>query len=298
MSEDVGESNAGEDIGSSDTDASERVDTQGLDESGDGDTPEETGPKKYRVKVDGEEFEVDEEELKLSYSKAKAADKRFREASQLKKQAEHFVSLLRTDPIKVLTDPRLGMDFRAIAEQYLVSQLEEEGLDPKEKELRDYKAKLEAYETQKKESEQKAEADQRRKLEAHYQADYTSKIIATLERGGLPQTNHTVKRMAYYMAEGLKRGYDLGPDDVFELVKKDYYEEHKSLIGGMDAEKLIEMFGKDVANKIRKHDLSKLKGTRTAPPIVGKTHKSEPKSQKISKDDWKAKMERMKNGLE
>ncbi len=102
--------------------------------------------RKHKVKVDGQEIEVDEEELKRGYAHQKAANKKLQEGLRAKKQAEDFVKLLKTDPLKVLKDPRIGHDVRKLAEEYLASQLEDELLDPREKELRTYKEKLKTYE--------------------------------------------------------------------------------------------------------------------------------------------------------
>jgi hypothetical protein len=260
-------------------------------------SPVETQPRKFKVKVDGQEVEVAEADLLADYGKGKSADARFREAAQMRKQAEEFIHLLRTDPIKVLSNKSLGIDLRKIAEEYLVAQLEEESLDPREKELRDTKRKLEEYEQAKREEAKRAEEAQYAELQKRFTEDYSNKIVAALESAGLPKTQHTIKRMASYMNEGIKREFNLQPADVVDMVRRDYIEETKSLYGGLDGDKLLELLGDDVATKIRKHDLAKVRNTR---PSSAKQHvappSDSPRSPKITKDEYQKRLEKIRQG--
>lgn len=254
-----------------------------------------SGIRKFKVKVNGQEVEVDENELIQGYQTRKASDEKFREAAMSRKQAEEFINLLRTDPVKVLSNPKLGIDFRNLAEEYLANQLEEEMLDPQEKELREYKRKLKEYEDQKKEQEKAQEQAQAEELRKHYTEQYTKDFTDALESSGLPRTNHTLKRMAYYMHQGAKRGMNIKPAQVTELVKQDYINEQKELFGSLDSEMLVQLLGDDVANKIRKHDIAKLKNPK--PGISGSretpSNPSKPKkTKKLTKEEWYARNEK------
>lgn len=258
-------------------------------------------PKLYTVKVNGEDVQVTEEELIGSYQVRKASDAKFQEAAAARKQAEEFIHLLKTDPRKVLTNPTLGLDVRKFAEDFLVEQLQEEMMDPKDRELMQARKQLEEYENEKKRKEQEAQEAEALELRNKYTEEYQTSIVDALSSSGLPKTEHTVKRMAYYMHQGLKRGYNLGAGDVVDLVKQDYINEQKSMYGQLDGDSLVELLGPEVADKIRKHDVSKV--TKKRPPTVPQTQPTsksprEKPSKKITKDDWKAKLERIKNGEE
>lgn len=54
----------------------------------------------FKVKVDGEESEVDQEELVRGYQLARTSHKRFQEASQYKKDADKIIESLDKDPIQ------------------------------------------------------------------------------------------------------------------------------------------------------------------------------------------------------
>src|SRR5689334_5196849 len=80
---------------------------------------QEAAIKKWKLKIDNSEEEVDEKTLIEYAQKAKAADKRFQEAATTKKEAEAFFELVKAagdDPIlleKVFAHPAMGnKDFR------------------------------------------------------------------------------------------------------------------------------------------------------------------------------------------
>jgi len=261
--------------------------------------------KKYKMKVNGKETEVElsEQELIEGYQTRQASDEKFREASMSKKQAEEFIHLLRTDPMKVLRNPALSINMRELAEQYLVGELEEELLDPKDKELRDHKKKLQAFEDEKKAAEKEQQEKRVAALREKYSQDYSTQIVSALQTSGLPKTEHTVKRMAYYMHQGIQRGLDLKAADVVDLVREDYINDHKALHGGLDADMLVQLLGEESINKIRNWDLARLKDTRgaklpTTPAKQGGNPAVTKKKVGISKEDWKARLERIKNGEE
>lgn len=272
-----------EDVSSEEVDNTTESDTEGSSEEA---KPE---PRRYKVKVDGNEEEVDEETLLKAYSKIKAADAKFQEAAQIRKQSEQFIHLLKTDPIKVLSNPKLGIEFRKLAEEYLVSQLEEESLDPKEKEFRAYKKQVDEMNAEKKRQEDVVESKRASELRDHYQNDYSTKITAALESSGLPKTQQTVKSMAFYMSEGLKRGYDLSPNDVAALVKQDYIDQQKALFSSLDGDDLEAMVGAEVAEKLRKNSLKKLKPQTQAPKSYSapRKQKSPKDTEKLTKDQWR-----------
>lgn len=68
------------------------------------DKPKSPSPplSKHRVKVDGEEFEVDEPELVRGYQLARASHKRLQEAATAKKEAEGLFDVFDKDPFDAL----------------------------------------------------------------------------------------------------------------------------------------------------------------------------------------------------
>ena len=260
----------------------------------------EEAMKKYKVKVDGEEREVDEKELISNYQLRKASDKKFTEANQARKQAEEFVRLLKTDPAKVLSHPSIGADVKKFAEDYLLKELQTEMMTPEQKEIAEYKHKLALYEEQEKKT--KADSEQKAKEEVNlkYAEDYNKQITGALETSGLPKTEFTVQRMIYYMHNALSKGYELEAKDVTDLVKRDYIEDTKALYSGLDADALINIIGPEVAKKLRKYDLDKIKtpknnitDTTNVKPKEGSGRTTKPK--KLTKDQWRANLAKLKD---
>jgi hypothetical protein len=255
--------------------------------------------KKYKVKVDNEELEVDEDELVRGYQMRKASDKRFQEGLAARKQSEEFIRLLKTDPKKVLAHPSIGLDLKKFAEDYLMEQLQDEMMDPKDKELREYKKKLSQFEEQEKLKKQKEDDEAKESVKKKYQEDYNRQIVEALDVSGLPKTEYTVERMIYYMHKALKNGYELDAKDVTDLVKRDYIEDSKALYSGLDGEALEKIMGSDIAKKLRKHDIDKLKQPKnnlSQPVDVKRNGRDEqPKSDKLSKDAWRKKLDSLRD---
>jgi hypothetical protein len=250
--------------------------------------------KKYKYKSDGQDYEeeYDDESISRQLSLAKAAQKRMNEASFTRKQAESFIHALQNDPMSVLQDPRImGNDkFRQIAEQFLSKQLEDQLLSPEEKNQRDREAKLKKYEDQEKETTTKAEQAKLQQLEDHYSQEYQKTIMEALNTSSLPKNTFTVKRMASLMQKNLEHGLDLPAQALAQIVKEDYQRELVSLIGGADASQILSMFGEETVNKLRKHDLEKLRAGQSQ-PNRGQQHESRPSNnapQKMRSDEYEA----------
>jgi hypothetical protein len=216
---------------------------------------------KRKMKIDNEE--IDEDEVIKIYKARKlhqsAASKELNEGKQLRKQAEDFISMMK-DPAKLHeVIAKLGHDPRKVAEEYLVTQLKDEMLDPREKELRDAKNKLKYYDEL--EAKQKAAIEQQRadEMKAKYADDYTKQFVSALQETGLPPNKAMVAEMAKYIARSAKIGFKMNAAEAAQLVKQDIQAAHQRLIGDSDGDTLIKLLGEDVANKIRKYDTAKLK---------------------------------------
>lgn len=256
-------------------------------------TEQAPAPKSFRVKVDGQEIEVTEEELLSGYQSTKSAQQRFNEAARMRKQAEEFIKIAKTDPKKLLTHPNIGIDLKAFANDILAEMLEEEMLSPQEKELRSTKKKLAEYEEAKRKEEEARKQSEMEKYTQLYEQEYTEGIVSALETSGLPKSESTVKKMASYMLLALENGLDVKPKDVVEFVKRDYINEVKSLFGSAEYDTIVSMLGDDISNKVVKGHLNKVKKTQpqtnritepTKPAIVDK--KSEKSQRTMTRDEW------------
>lgn len=237
---------------------------------------------KYKIKVDGKEEEVDLETLKREFSKSKAADKRFVEAAKLRKESEQLIEELKKNPRKVLENPKLGVDFRKMAEDYLREQIELEMMTPEQKKIREYEKLLAEKESEQAEIRHQQEIAREEALFKHYAEDYDKSISAALLTAGLPRSPRTVARMAELMERSIEFGIDVKPADLVPEVRKTYINDIKDLFSSADGDTLLAILGDDIANKIRKSDLKRL--TQAAPEFTKSESTRAPRTPSSSKE--------------
>ena len=246
--------------------------------------------KKYKLKIEGQELEVDESELLKGYSMTKAANLRFEKAAEEKRRAEQerqeaikLRDAMKANPFDVMKE--LGLDPRKVSEEFLIKQLEYEAMSPEAKKAMELEQKLKAYEE--KEARVKAEAEEKAKKEEEetrakeiaemsqkIAKDYEVQFLDALEASKLPKTAAMVAKIAEKMDIALSQGYELPVKHAVKLVEKDLIQYKKSLIEGMSADELAEFLGDEPIKKLRKRDVEKVKNPvprekkEDAPPPV------------------------------
>jgi hypothetical protein len=251
-------------------------------------------PRKFKLKVNGKEEEADEDEVVKWAQLGRSSTSKFQEAAQLRKEAEDIVSRFRKDPKQALKD--LGPEARKAAEEFLWEQIQEEQLSPEQKQQRETERKLKAYEEKEKAHEEEKKQAETEKLHQQYIQEYDQKIVKSLDVSGLPKTSGTVKKMANYMMQALNAGVDLDPSEAVEMVRQDYLADIKELLGNIDENRLLSILGDDVATKLRKADLARVKGSKPqsspAQPQQASAPKSEEPRRHLSLEDFQADMEK------
>lgn len=141
-------------------------------------------PRKYKVKVDGLESEVEEAELINSYQKGRSADKRFQEASDLRKQLELFVENAKADPTQLLE--QLGHNPKDWARNLLLAEIEaeEQEKDPNLKRIAGLEKKLNELEKLESTKKQQMAEEAAKAEESQLVARIDTEIGKTLEEMG------------------------------------------------------------------------------------------------------------------
>ena len=217
--------------------------------------------EKRRLKIDDQE--IDEDEVIKVYRERKghqqAANRELQEGKAARKQAEQFIAMMR-DPEKFFdVAAKMGHTPRELAEKYLARQLQEELMDPKDRELRDAKAKIREIEDLERRQREYVEQQQAQLLREKYMKDYESQFVQALQDSQLPATKEMVARMAKYIGQATKLNYKMSPAEAAQLVQEDLQTSYKKLVASSDGDMLIKLLGEDVANKLRKYDVEKLK---------------------------------------
>ena len=244
-----------------------------------GETKAETAARLYKVTVDGQEMEVDEDELRRGYAHNKAAAKRMEEASMTRKEAEQVLRIFKENPREAFK--LLGTDARKFAEQVINDELNEALLSPQERELRDYKRRVEEYESESRRAKEEYDRQQLEAQIAQQAANIQTEIIGTLETAGLPKTERTVGRIVYYMQAALAAGYNVTPKDVVEQVRNDYKADIQALMGGLPEDALEAFLGQDNYRKVAKSTVKAAKGVAPSVPKNVNTDRKPQEGKKI-----------------
>jgi hypothetical protein len=258
-------------------------------------------PSKFKVKVDGREEDVDVDELMASYSKVKAANKRFEEAAAERKaaaaekaEAARLKEAMKSDPWTVLKE--FGVDSRKAAEDFLIEQLKLEQMTPEQKEAMELKRKLKEYEER--EAQIKAEAEEKQKKEQEesekaellkmteeFTKEYENEFEAALSGSKLPRKPEIIAKMAEKMYEAELEGYRMTAKQAAVIVEREIKALKAALLDGLDADSLAEFLGEENLKKVRKRDVEKLKNPVAEP----QKRSEEPKPKKDipkSPDEW------------
>jgi hypothetical protein len=253
-----------------------------------GETKQEAIARMFKVKVDGNEREVSEEELLRGYTHGAAANEKMRVANEQRQMAEEVLRIFKTDP--KLAFSKLGVDAKAFAEQVLNEHMEDSMLTDEQKELK----KLRAWQADQNAAKEKAEADQKTAAEEAYRESVSQQlqevIVNTLATGGLPKNEYTVGRMAYYMDAAVRAGYDVPIPELMGVilpqVKQEYEADLKALLGSTPEDKLLDFLGDDVTKKAVKAHLAKSGLSKKAPAPVAQPATAAKKAEIRSPKDF------------
>ena len=281
---------------------------------------EEPEPKLYKIKVKGEEKEISEEELRKTFEispetaitddvanallKSKnleiAARQAFSEATNARKQAETFVGMLASDPMSILTDPKMPWKFEDLAIDFIAEKIRLEEMSPSERKAMELEIENKRFKEQfERENQEKSQVQFEREVEYHQNND-AQDIVKTMESAGLPETQVVFQRFAYHMGrlinQAKQEGYNYNPTaaDVLPIVQAEIDETLAYLGKKADPQKLEKTLGADAMKKLRDHEISKVK--KNAAPrreaIPGATPKqSEQANKKMSIQQFREMMD-------
>ena len=238
-------------------------------------------PPKIKVKVDGQDLEISQEELVRDYQMRQASQKRFQEAAQLKQEAQQQMEALkfaRENPIEFFK--MTGVNAKEFAEKVLLEELEESMLSPQEKELRDlrnYKSKLEQQEQQRLTLQQE---QQRLALEEQTAQEIENEILEVLTASNLKPTPRNIAKCAEYLLASLdENGNRMHARDAFQRVQKNQRSdvlEHIASLTPAEIESQFPEFYKSLLN------YSATKSKVSLPVPFSKSAQSEQKTKQQS----------------
>lgn len=226
-------------------------------------------PRKFRVKVDGQEKEVAEDDLIRDYQLKEASYKRMEESSKLAKSVKPFIPVieaLKKGDLAVLKQLGVPKDaLRKFSEQELLEYLEEQELTPEQREAREAKRERDRYKAELEEGQKKAQAAEREQLAVKAAQDIETEIVGALKEIDVPLKGNyrLVRRMAEDMFAALEAGSPKvkaseARDRVLKGMSEDFGEYLKREYA-KDPEKFIDSLPTDFVDGVRKRDLKRVK---------------------------------------
>jgi hypothetical protein len=278
---------------------------EGAESSSQGAAPDvpEWMKAKHKVDLDGEELEVDYEEMRKGYQRAQAANKRFLEAKRLREEAsqdtdkiKQLFALAKDDPDILLE--ALGVEPLTYAERRLLKQIDEEKKSPAQQEAEKWEriAEQRRREAEKYDAEQRSRAEQQ--ATEKWVAHFTNIVDQTIEKAGFTKSQLNTSRVGKYIEIALANEMEPDIDDMAQSLIEDYGSEHKALYGSLPGEQLAKLLGEDGLKKLREYDMGRLKSEKS----FGGGRKSEaddtekPIKKEMSFSDYMEQVKR-KNGI-
>lgn len=223
--------------------------------------PEET----WDVHEDGKVVKKTRKEIVEAYQLRQLSDKKRSEAEKVTQEYNKLFEVYKQDPIKFMR--ATGVDFDNLATSYLAKKAEEAMMDPKELESQKLKAENEQYKkwvAEQKENATKlaSEAAIGRERERIHQ-----EIIQAIDEAkdlGLPVDEELVIAIAQKMILQDKKQKPLNAKEALPAAYASTQKMLQGLASKMEGEAIIKWLGEDVALKIRKYDLKRLKDKRAA----------------------------------
>ena len=238
-------------------------------------------PRRFKVKVDDAEEEVDEQELLRGYQKAKSSDKRFQEASRLRQEAAQIHDL-----VKQLKDnpdllEQLGIDVDSYSEKRMLRNLERSLKSPEELELEEYRSEKQKREAKRQEEAQAFELDQ-------VSNEIDTEIFNVLSSNDMKPTPRLIARIAEQMLASMtESGSRLSAKDAFQNVKSHYSQDVSELLHSLSPEQLAQAFP-ELVSRLRNHSIKQSQAPSTPSFKAGSTPKQETevKVKRKSIDEW------------
>lgn len=242
----------------------------------------------------------DKSRLQKAFQMEKAAQEAFQKAAarekqiaQMEAEMDTFLQILKSDPLKILSNPELGIKLEDLADKVLAQKIEEASKSPEQLELEKARAKLEEYERKIKEEEDARQLAERQKLEQEAEQHVQEEIISAIEAGALPKSPYIINKMAQLASIAFDNGIDVDFKDLAPIVRKMYARDVKEMMGLMNDEEVEELVSQDRIKSIRNKRIQAARGkVANATKIVDTGAKSvkaieKPKGRPIRlDDDW------------
>jgi hypothetical protein len=230
-----------------------------------------------RLKYNGQDydeklpFEIDDDPKVIEYMTrqlqlAKMSQSKAQEAKSLETEVVSFLQELKSNPRKALANPMIGIDIKQLAAEILEEEIENSKKSPEQIKIEQYEAKLREIEEER--QKEKSDAERRayeQTLERSYEKYETMLTNALDANPDLPSNPYIIDKMTKYMSIAVDEGYEPDMSIIANIVREEINGDIKHLLNILPVDKVEQLMGKDVLDKLRK---SRLASSKKAPPTV------------------------------
>jgi hypothetical protein len=257
------------------TDAGEAADAAEAPEATEAAPAQEAAPRKLpqpvKLKFKGKEETVDDlDQLARWAQMGRGATEVFEQAKRMREEAE--VKASRLDKLRGGSlDDRLALLTEALGDEEAALQFMEEALyekriapqqlTPEQRQLQEMQRKLQSYEQEKAQTvkaQQEAELDRQADAIAQQYAKTAADVMAKLGWGA-ELAPLVLREMLPYAEQALEAGMEPVSEDILGMFMEDQRAKLGNMVGKLDGEQLLRFLGDDLANKVRKADLARLR---------------------------------------
>lgn len=219
-------------------------------------------------------FEIDDDPAAIEYMTrqlqlAKMSQTKAQESANLEREVVAFMQELKTNPRKALANPMIGLDIKQLAAEILEEEIANSQKSPEQLKIEAYEARLKEIEDERqREKEESERRSYEQTLERSYEK-YENMMLGALEANpDLPSTPYIVDKMTKYMSIAVEEGYEPDMEIIANIVREEVNGDVKHLLNILPADKVEQLLGKDVLDKLRKNRLA---SSKKAPPVTVKT---------------------------
>lgn len=229
--------------------------------SQDADAPVVAEKRKFKI----DDTEVDEDTLINSYKERdkhnKAAQAKFREASELRKKADDIVAAASTDKdaLKALERSGLSREEAKKALEDSLRRIYEEEDQPELAEKRKLEQERDELKKYKEEIEKKKQEEEMSREEATAFEALDNELAEAFQSSDLPVHPILSKFALQYMAAYADKDVDLDPSEAVDMVKRDFPVLMQDMVQKMSVEQLKSFIGKETLSKLRDDAVSAVK---------------------------------------
>ena len=250
-------------------------------------------PKKiWKLNVNGKDVEYDasnEDKMKADLQKVFGIEEKARTTAQKADMAEKLMGMLQTDPLGFEKQCKLnGIDATKLATEILYNQLRLQNMTPEQRELEDYKQREAEAKAVREEQEAAAKVAESQKKTQEWAQKFEAECTAALNANAIPKTRLSLALIAQYIDAGLQAKKDYTVEQVLPYVARDLKEIHRSTMGTLDGDALLDYIGESLSNKIAKARVDRYKRT-TANPVPEKKTVNENPQNKVDLSKLKGK---------